>query len=66
MGYVMKEPNGEEIVGTFHEKWLQKIANQTEFRIEKIIKKNDDKLYWQWKGYDHLFNSWINKNDIVT
>ena len=62
----MKELNGEEIVERFHERELQKIANQTEFRIEKIIKKNGDKFYLQWKGYDHLFNSWINKNDIVT
>ena len=35
----MKELNGEEIVGTFHEKELQKIANQTEFRIEKNNKE---------------------------
>ena len=30
--------NGEEIIGTFYEKELQK-TNQEEFRIEKVIKK---------------------------
>ena len=30
--------NGEEIIGTFHEKELQNI-DQQEFRIEKVIKK---------------------------
>ena len=30
--------NGEEIIGTFYEKELQK-ANRKEFRIEKVIKK---------------------------
>ena len=38
---------------------------QKEFRIEKILRKKGDKLYVKWKGYDHFFNSWINKKDIV-
>ena len=42
-----------------------KKANQTEFKIEKIIKRKGDKLYVKWKGYDNLFNSWIDKNSIV-
>ena len=37
-----------------------------EFRVEKVIKKNGDKLYVKWKGYDNSFNSWIDKKDIVT
>ena len=36
--------NGEEIVGTLYENELQN-TNQQEFRIEKVIKKNGDKLY---------------------
>ena len=62
--YVINDLNGEEITGTFYENELQK-TNQKEFRIEKIIKRKRDKLYVKWKGYDHSFNSWINKNDII-
>ena len=40
--------NGEEVIGTFYEKELQK-TNQKEFRIEKIIKKKENKLYVKWK-----------------
>ena len=58
------DPNGEEISGTFHEKQLQK-TNQTEFRVEKIIKRKGERLYVKWKGYDNLFNSWIDKKDVV-
>ena len=36
-------------------------TNQKEFRIEKVIRKNGDKLYVKWKGYDNSFNSWIDK-----
>ena len=56
--YVINELNGEEIIGTFYEKGLQK-TNQKELRIEKVIKRKRDKLYVNWKGYDNLFNSWI-------
>ena len=36
--YVISDLNGEEIVGSFYEKELQK-NNQKEFRIEKVIKR---------------------------
>ena len=36
--------NGEEIIGTFYEKGLQK-PNQKEFRMEKVIKTEGDNLY---------------------
>ena len=62
--YIIDDLNGEEITGTFDEKELQKI-DQQEFRIEKVIKKKGDKLYVKWKGYDNLFNSWIDKKDLV-
>ena len=61
--YVINDLNGEEIIGNFYEKELQK-TNQKEFRIEKILKKKGDKLYVKWKDYNS-FNSWINKKDIL-
>ena len=42
--YVINNLNGEEIIGAFYEKELQK-TNQKEFRIEKVIKRKGDKLY---------------------
>ena len=58
--YVINDLNGEEIIGTFYEKELQK-TNQQEFGIEKVIKRKGDKLYVKWKGYDNQFNSWIDR-----
>ena len=40
-------------------------TNQKEFRIEKAIKRKGDKLHVKWRGYDNLFNSWIDKKDLV-
>ena len=40
-------------------------ANRTEFRIEKVMKRKDDKLYVKRKGCDSPFNNWIDKKDTV-
>ena len=61
---VINDLNVEGIVGRFYEKESQK-KNQEEFRIEKVIKRNGDKLYVKSKGYNNSFNSWIDKKDIV-
>ena len=58
--YVINDRNGEEIVGTFYEKELQK-TNQKEYRTGKVIKRKGDKLYVEWKGYNNSVNSWIDK-----
>ena len=62
--YIINDLNGEEIIGTFYEKELQK-TNQQKFRIEKVIKKKGAKLYVKWKGYDNSFNIWIDKKDLA-
>ena len=62
--YVINDLNGEEIIGTFYEKELQK-TNQEEFRIEKVIKRKGDKIYVKWKGDDNSFNSSIDKASLV-
>ena len=64
--YVIIDLKDEEIVGTFYEKKLQKKKEKKEeFRVEKIIKRTGNKLYFKWKSCDCSFNSWIDKKDIV-
>ena len=63
--HVINDLNDEEIIRKFYEKELQKI-DQQEFRIEKVIKKKDDKLYVKWKVYDNSFKSWIDKKDLFS
>ena len=54
--YIASDLKGEEFVGTFYKKELKK-TNQKELRVEKVIKRKDDKLYVKWKGYHSSFNS---------
>ena len=64
LAYLINDHSGEETVGAFLPKEMQK-ANQKEFRIEKLIKKKGAKLYVKWKGYNNSFDSWIDVKDIV-
>ena len=57
--------NFEPITGSSYEKKLPKTRKKEKFRIEKVIKRKGDKVYVKWKGYDHLFNSRIDKKDLV-
>ena len=43
--YITQDINAVEILGMFYEKKKFQKKNQTEFRIEKLIKKNGDKSY---------------------
>ena len=54
-------------VGKFYELQKQITKNQIKqsLELEKNIKRKGYKLYVKWKSYDDLFNSWINKKDIV-
>ena len=44
--YVINDLNGEEIIGTFYEKELQK-RNQQKFRIGKVIKRKGKQAAYQ-------------------
>ena len=57
---VISDLNGEKIVRTFYEKEQQKTI-QKEFRVERVMKRKDDKLYVKWQGYNNFLNSWIDK-----
>ena len=54
----------EKSLKLFKKKNCKKV-NQKGVIIEKVIKRKGDKLYVNWKGYNNLFNSWIDKKDII-
>ena len=50
--YVIEDLTKEEVAGTLYKKEVRK-ANQTEFTIERVIKKKANKLYVKWKSYEN-------------
>ena len=62
--HVVSNLNGEEITGSFYKKELQE-TSQEKFRIEKVFKREADKLYVKGNGNDNRFNSWIDEKDLI-
>ena len=59
--YLIKDLNGEEIIGFFYKRELQIKNNKKEFCIEKRIKRKDNKLCVKWEGCGNSFISGIDK-----
>ena len=64
MTYKTTDYNGEEIQGSFYEQELQKTSLGT-FRIEKVLKRQEDKCLVKRMEYPKSFNSWIDTKAIV-
>ena len=64
MTYKITDYNGEEIQGSFYEQQLQKTSQDT-FRIEKVLKRQQDKSLVKWMGYYKSFNYWIETKTMV-
>ena len=63
MTYKITDYNGEEIHGSFYEQEFQKTKEDI-FRIEKIIKQQENKSLVKWLGYNDSFNSCVDNKDI--
>ena len=63
--YVISNLNGEETVGTFYERELQK-TNQNKFRVEKVIKRKGNNQYVKCKGYDNFLTVGLIKRHIMS
>ena len=60
----MSDLEGEEIIGMFYEKELEKI-NQLQFSVGKVIKRKGNEPYVKWNGYNSSFNFWIDIKNIL-
>ena len=60
--YKIKDMNNEVIIGSFYEQEMVKYESEL-YEVEKILKRNKDKLLVKWKGYKTT--SWINEKDLT-
>lgn len=63
--YNISDINGEQIKGTFFEQEMQTSTQDTS-RIDKMVKTKGNKLLVKWLGYSHDFNSWVDKEDVLS
>ena len=63
--YKFHEWDETPVKGTFYDADLQKVhvSDQALFRIEKVLKRQKDRLLVKWKGWPDKYNSWIASQD---
>lgn len=63
--YLLKDYKNQPIAGRFYEEEIKKTEYPSTYLVEKIIKKNNKKLFVKWLGFDNSHNSWIKAQDVI-
>jgi len=65
--YKIREWDDTPVKGTFYEADLQKVhvTDDALFRIEKVLKRQKDRVLVKWKGWPDQYNSWISNQDVT-
>lgn len=64
--YTLKDERNQPILGSFYEQELSKTKFPDSYLVEKIIKRQGNKYYVKWLGFNNSYNTWINKNEIIS
>lgn len=63
--YILKDHKGMILHGGFYGHELLKSDIGNVYLVEKILRKNKDKILVRWLGFDKSHDSWISKQDLV-
>ena len=63
--YILKDESGNIIKGGFYEQELLKTKFKDMYLIEKVIKRQGDRLYVKWLGFPSSKNTWVNVRDVL-
>lgn len=63
--YLIEDYQKHNIKGRFYEQELQKVKDPNAYLVEKVIKRDRDRAYIKWIGFDSTHNSWIPESDII-
>lgn len=63
--YRLVDLNDKEVKGCFYEYELQQTKNTDVYLVEKVIRRNGNKLFVKWLGFDNSHSSWIDEKDFV-
>lgn len=62
--YLLEDYKGNPIQGGFYELEISGVKYPDFYLVEKILKKQGDKVFVKWLGFPSNHNSWINKKDV--
>jgi len=64
--YTLKDTMGDDVEGTFHPSELNRvtITDDTEYRVEKVLRRRRNKVLVRWMGWPPKYDSWIPNSDL--
>ena len=62
--YKIKEWDDMPVGGAYYEEDLQKVRVTDLFRVEKVLKREKNRLLVKWKGWPDKYNSWVFAKDV--
>ena len=63
--YLLEDLQGAPILGSFYPLQMQKTALVDDYLVEKIKKKEGDRLFVSWLGFSPQHDSWIRAADVL-
>lgn len=63
--YLLTDYRDKPIAGAFYEHELHRTTYPDVYLVEKVLRRQDDKVYVKWLGFDGSHNSWIYKDNVV-
>jgi len=61
--YLLEDYRGKSVAEAFYEYELLRAADPDVYLVEKILRGRGDKV--KWLGFDNLYNSWIQKDNVI-
>jgi hypothetical protein len=62
--YQLQDYTGKPIAGSFYSEEINKTNYPNDYLVEKIIRKNRNKVFVKWLGFKNSHNSWIKASEI--
>ena len=65
--YKIREWDDTPVKGAFYEADLQKVhvSDEALFRLEKVLKRQKDRMLVKWKGWPDNYNIWTTNQDVT-
>lgn len=63
--YLLRDTTGQVLKGGFYQHEISKTKFSDTYLIQKVVKKQGNRLLVRWLGFDKTHDSWISKKDLV-
>lgn len=63
--YLLRDTRGDSIAGRFYEHELLWVSDPDVFLVERVLRREGNRIYVKWLGMGALHNSWIDRTAMV-